>query len=392
MKNPYKSYKMKLTTLSPIFIGSGEEFNQGQYIFDNTKMVIKILDESKFANFLNKNNLIDEYSNALIKYGKNINLKRWLEEKRIPLNSSIFSSTIPCKYLTIKNQYGKTKTATSLNTIKPFMKNSDKLAYISGSSIKGAIRTAFCSYLVYKNKDKFQNEWRALKQALTERRPKKNIINQITKSIEQKCFNLIKYNDEKVANGDIFSTLIIGDSKGISKDKLYVTTRLDCAIQKQNPTSMPMNLEVIEPNVDIQFDLSIDTTSGTYFTIEKIKEVLDFYTKQQIDNKIYEKCSENLFSPDEISEEGIMPNICLGGMTGYYNKNIVYSLAPTKKEAVNVLREYFANTFPKGGHRENDFEVAPHTIKAVNDNGDVIPLGWCNLSVEKEIHVSDITD
>lgn len=390
MKNPYKSYKMKLITLSPIFIGNGEELNQGQYIFDNAQMVVKILDENKFANFLNKNNLIDEYSNALIKYGKNINLKRWLGEKRIPLNSPIFSKIIPCKYLTI-NKFGKSKIATSLNSIKPFMKNADGFAYIPGSSIKGAIRTAFCSYLVYRNKDKFQNEWRALKQALTERRPKKNAINQITRSIEQKCFNLIKYNDEKAAYGDIFSTLIIGDSKGVSKDKLYVTTRLDCAIQKQNPTSMPMNLEVIAPNVEINFNLSIDASAGTYFSIEKIKEVLNFYKKQQIDNKIFEKNSEYLYSPDELSEN-IIPNLCIGGMTGYFNKNIVYSLAPTKQEAINVLREYFANSFPKGGHRENDFEVAPHTIKAVNDNDDIIPLGWCNLAVEKEIHVSNITD
>lgn len=390
MKNPYKSYKMKLITLSPIFIGSGEELNQGQYIFDNAQMVVKILDENKFANFLNKNNLIDEYSNALIQYGKNINLKRWLEEKRIPLNSPIFSKIIPCKYLTI-NKFGKSKIATSLNSIKPFMKNSDGFAYIPGSSIKGAIRTAFCSYLVYKYKDKFQNEWQDLKQALLEKRTNKHKTTQIIKRIEKKCFNLIKYNDEKADKGDIFSTLIIGDSKGISKDKLYITTRLDCAIQKKNPTSMPMNIEVIAPNVEINFNLSIDTTSRTYFTIEKIKEVLDFYTKQQIDNKIFEKNSEYLYSPNELSED-IMPNLSLGGMTGYFNKNIVYSLAPTKQEAINVLREYFANSFPKGGHRENDFEIAPHTIKAVNDNGDVIPLGWCNLTVEKEINVSNITD
>lgn len=32
MKNPYKSYKMKLTTLSPVFIGSGESLNPGQYV------------------------------------------------------------------------------------------------------------------------------------------------------------------------------------------------------------------------------------------------------------------------------------------------------------------------------------------------------------------------
>lgn len=390
MKNPYKSYKMKLTTLSPVFIGSGEELNQGQYIFDNTTMTAKILDENKFANFLNKNNLIDEYSNALIQYGGKINLKRWLEEKRIPLNSPIFSKTIPCKYLTVRNK-NKSKKQTSLNNIKPFMKNPNGLAYIPGSSIKGAIRTAFCSYLTYKYKDNFQREWQDLKQGLLEKRTNKNLMNQIAKRIEKKCFNLIKYNDEKADRGDIFSTLIIGDSNEIPTSNLYITTRLDCAIQKKNPTPMPMNIEVIDSNVDITFNLSIDTNSGTYFSIEKIREVLNFYTKQQIDNKIYEQNNEYLYSPNELSED-IIPNICIGGMTGYFNKNIVYSLAPTKREAINVLREYFANSFQKGGHKEYDIEIAPHTIKAVNDNGDIIPIGWCNLAVEKEINVSDITD
>lgn len=388
MKNPYKSYKMKLTTLSPVFIGNGEELNQGQYIFDNTTMTAKILDENKFANFLNKNNLIDEYSNALIQYGGKINLKRWLEEKRIPLNSPIFSKTIPCKYLTVRN---KSKKQTSSNNIKPFMKNPNGLAYIPGSSIKGAIRTAFCSYLTYKYKDNFQREWQDLKQGLLEKRTNRNLINQIAKRIEKKCFNLIKYDDEKADRGDIFSTLIIGDSNEIPTSNLYITTRLDWAIQKNTPTPMPMNIEVIDSNVNITFNLSIDTNSGTYFSIEKIKKVLDFYTKQQIDNKIYEQNNKYLYSPDKLSED-IIPNICIGGMTGYFSKNIVYSLAPTKREAINVLREYFANSFQKGGHKEYDIEIAPHTIKAVNDNGDIIPIGWCNLAVEKEINVSDITD
>ena len=48
MKNPYKSYKMKLITLSPIFIGSGEELNQGQYIFDNAQSNYWTLSRSCF--------------------------------------------------------------------------------------------------------------------------------------------------------------------------------------------------------------------------------------------------------------------------------------------------------------------------------------------------------
>ena len=389
MKNPYKSYRMKLTTLSPIFIGSGEDLNQGQYVFDNRNMNVRILDEGKFANFLIKNNLIDDYSNALLKYGDKINIKRWLEEKRIPLNTPIFSKTIPCKNLTVGSRSGELKPASSLNLIKPFMKGADGLAYIPGSSIKGVIRTAFCSYLVYKNKDKFQNEWQELKRALVARN-KGSEINRITKRIEEKCFNKINHHENDEKNGDIFSTLIVGDSEYIPNNKLYITTRLDCSISKNKPTSMPMNLEIIDSNTDIYFNLSINNSCGEYFTIDKIKNVLSFYAKQQSENIIFDKLSEYLYNPMELND-AIIPNICIGGMTGYFNKNIVYSLAPTHQEAVNVLKEYFANNFPKGKHREYN-SVTPHTIKAVNDSGDIIPIGWCRLEVEKEINVSDITN
>ena len=380
---------MKLTTLSPVFIGGGEELNQGQYVFDSKTMMAKILDENKFATFLIKNNLIDSYSEVLLRDGGKINLKRWLEEKRIPQNVPIFSKVISCKNLANKNKRGKA----SLNSIKTFVKNSDNLAYIPGSSIKGAIRTAYCSYLVNKYKDKFQSEWQEIKHALTQRN-NKSVTNKIIKKIEKKCFNLIKYEDEKADNGDIFSTLIISDSKSIPQNKLYITTRLDCAVHKDKPSSMPMNLELVEPNFDIYFNLTIDRSNGTYFSIEKMQEVLKFYAQQQIDNVIYDKCSKYLYSPDEILDDSddLSPNICLGGMTGYFSKNIVYSLAPTKQDAVNVLRRYFAINFKMHKHLEYDNKIAPHTIKAVKDNGDIIPLGWCNLSVEKEIDVSDITN
>lgn len=389
MANPYKTYKMKLTTLSSVFIGSGEELNQSQYVFDNKTMTVKILDENKFSNFLIKNNLIDDYSNALMKDGGEINLRRWLEEKRISLNYPIFSNSIPCRELIEKDKItGKLKQKSSLNSIKTFIKNSDNLAYIPGASIKGAIRTAFCSYIVNQNKDKFQKEWLELKKALLNRGKGSD---KIIKEIENKCFKLIKCNDKKEENRDVFSTLIISDSESIEKNKLYITTRLDCAIKKRNPSPMPMHLELIEPNTDIYFDLTIATGISQYFTVEKINTVLNFYAQQQSDNIIYENCSEYLYRPDEISEN-YEPNFCIGGMTGFFNKNIVYSLAPAKQEAVSVLRKYFANIFRNHKHIEYDKDIAPHTIKAVKDNGDIIPLGWCNLSVEKEINVSDITN
>ena len=52
-----KTYKMKLTTLSPIFIGGGEfsDLSQLQYVLTKDNE-LKIIDESKFMKFLIKSN------------------------------------------------------------------------------------------------------------------------------------------------------------------------------------------------------------------------------------------------------------------------------------------------------------------------------------------------
>lgn len=389
MKNPYKSYKMKLTTLSPVFIGSGESLNPGQYVFNQEDNSAKVLDEVKFSSFLAKNHLIDEYADALINFGDKINLYKWLKENRISSNIPIFSYSLPCKYI------GKN----SLNVIKLFVKNSDGLPYIPGSSIKGAIRTAILAKYIHDNKDKFESDWLQIKEAINSN--KKSNIDSAIKNFENKCFNIIEYKREKqtdkVEKGNVFSTLRITDSLPISRNNLYVTKRKDFAIHKETPSFMPLCLEMVKPNTDITFEMSIDRGVLDYFTIEKIKEALNYYTQEQI--KLYKTFrkndKDNLFMPDEIVED-IVPNICLGGHSGYFNKNIIYSLAPTREDAVDVLRCYFSNKFDRGKkdhkHRIYDKEISPHTMKVVTDRGDDIPVGWCNISVEKEIDVSDITD
>ena len=43
----YKVYRMSLTTLSPIFIGSGEELNKSMYVYKGKE--ISVIDERKLT-------------------------------------------------------------------------------------------------------------------------------------------------------------------------------------------------------------------------------------------------------------------------------------------------------------------------------------------------------
>ena len=72
----YKVYKMSLTTLSPIFIGSGEELNKSMYVYNNRE--IMIIDERKLIKeLLLRKGLYESFLNEC--YSGNLNLTNFLE-------------------------------------------------------------------------------------------------------------------------------------------------------------------------------------------------------------------------------------------------------------------------------------------------------------------------
>ena len=73
-----------------------------------------------------------------------------------------------------------------------------------------------------------------------------------------------------------------------------------------------------------------------------------------------------------------------GGASGFWSKTIIYALAPDKQTALNSLREFFERKFKKHQHFMLDKQVSPHALKMINDNGEFIPIGLCNLKMEEQ--------
>jgi len=121
--------KIKITTLSPIHIGSGEEYDKNfNFIVDGD--YIYLLDEFQVVEFFISQNMI---------VPENLNyLKTFIEKNKDKL---------------IKNKIYKRKIKSywqNMNTILENLSTQNK-AIISGSSIKGAIETAIFSLLVDDN-------------------------------------------------------------------------------------------------------------------------------------------------------------------------------------------------------------------------------------------------
>ena len=134
-----KSYDIQLTVQSPLFIGSGENLNKKEYLLLSKENKAIILDLEKLVVFLSRKNLLDKYQAFLLDNNQK-NIYAFFRKNGItPNDYKYFSSytiqTIGDQLLDVKD-------------LQLFVKDAQNNAYIPGSSLKGAFRTAWLAYLL----------------------------------------------------------------------------------------------------------------------------------------------------------------------------------------------------------------------------------------------------
>ncbi|SHI73513.1 CRISPR-associated protein Csm5 [Cruoricaptor ignavus] len=128
MPNPYN---IKLTTLSPVCIGSGEKLSPyADFIIDQANEGIHYINKAAVEKILGEYpELMDDYVSGITSGNQNFSLKSFLEEELNLDEEEYILKSYQCSGTEIKE----------LNTI---VKNAGQKPYIPGSTIKGAIKTA----------------------------------------------------------------------------------------------------------------------------------------------------------------------------------------------------------------------------------------------------------
>ena len=379
-----KSYSMKLTTITPIYIGGGEYYNLNklQYYFDQSSKTLNIIDETKFSKFLLENKLLDNFIQFILNE-KNPQLYNWLKENNLQNKSlNIFSKSQVIESVNSKD---------FKNDVNLFIRNFNNHAYIPGSTIKGAIRTALLVDIIIRNKQDYTNKyWENIKINLCN--GKKKPLEQICNNIEKEAFSIGKF--KSAQTDSIFRGLEISDTNGVSDTNLYFAQKEDLSPKKQKISRIPLWREYLKPYTDFYFEITIDDTIFPY-TIEELNTALmnfaKFFNTQMNDNYNNLDCA-NIYLPDE-SDEKIIPNLCIGGGSGFITKTITYQIAPDFNSAKNAIAQYLDKTFtkkdkysgtyfPAHNHVKEDKIISPRALKLAqdNDNKDYLSLGWCNIS------------
>ncbi|WP_169940354.1 RAMP superfamily CRISPR-associated protein [Campylobacter sp. RM15925] len=172
-----KSYNIKLTPLSPIHIGTGETYEPINYVIelneDSKNGRMYIFDEFEFFNKLNtasKAEFVkisnDTSSNALLNLQKfiknNIGVAKEIAYKSIVVSPEVAKEYIQKVGKVVQKEKNSKKIINQLIIEKTFESPNLKKAIIPGSSLKGALSTAFGEMLLkndksYETKDYFNS-------------------------------------------------------------------------------------------------------------------------------------------------------------------------------------------------------------------------------------------
>jgi CRISPR-associated protein Csm5 len=206
-------FNAKLIIFSPIHIGDGEELISFEYIEDGTKIKVypfyyfmdKIFETYQDNRLFPILTQLKEYAKGGLKGG----LKEFISSMKIAIEP--------------KYQIDKYVNVNGTN-IKTFIKNL-KGPYISGSEIKGALRTAFLYGILRENHALRERLYKNLEEKFNRINENNNNkfkreIEEIINNLEIEVFRPGESNHD--AQYDIFKVIQISDSEPIDYNSLYV--------------------------------------------------------------------------------------------------------------------------------------------------------------------------
>ena len=366
--------KVKCKTISPLFIGCGEEYSQLDYFIEND--TAHIIDLEKAISELNDLKKVDEISRLIISNTTNnrlnLNAKDILES--IGLNAEDYVvKKIKCE---IKSD--------SKTRVKRFIHQNNNY-YVPGSSIKGAIRTAYIFNYFDRN---FTELIKILKDVKISDKGKEVVNRAISKNIHD----------------DFFKYLLISDSDFVDGDFRFITTKRwkfanrRLGVKVDAEVMMDKNEFEVDIKINDEFfekmKIKLNKPNNDIEKFEKLKDLCNEFSKTVVEfelkrnnpvhvEKFYEKLLADIRKGDVL-----YLNLGFGG--GFLSKT-VYPLLWKHDKENRMFKEikrvflYLAgrNTKLKNAwYRANSYLDFPTTKTFyVKDKSVIAPLGWIKMEL-----------
>lgn len=376
MRDFLKSYKCRLTTKSPVFVGSGKEILKKEYLFIENRKKVAVVDTNQLYNFLAQKGKAREYEKYLLLENKS-NLSQFLNGLRV--NTKEISPFY--KYTLESGDYLQDRSS-GLH-IMEFVKDVYGCPYIPGSTIKGMLRTAILSDDCLRAPDKYKRSRAVIADNLksNERIKRTSFLKQESNQTEATAFRTLdrgkKANSDKIrsndAVNDILQGLIISDSKPLSTNDLVLCQRVEKHVDGREKRLNVLR-ECIRPDTDIEFTISIDT-SVCPLDVEDIIDAINSFMSN------YYECFASHFSH---MDKPLKNYIYVGGGVGFVSKTVVYPLYGEKNGLAATKMVFNKTVNDNGRHKHRDdsrLGVSPHILKCTYYNGKLYEMGLCKFDI-----------
>ena len=349
MESYLKKYKFVFNTVGPVFVGSGQNLKKKEYIFDEKKGRVKIIDVNKMLGFICKDkNLMRDYEKLMMSGDKNDDLQSFFNDHKI--SEKDYKNWI-LRECNVKGNFNR-------EDINTFVRDGRGEAYIPGSSLKGMFRTVILSYLIRHADEEYKNEMRArVAEDLSDEH-----LDEVDKEMSVKFLHSkLTDSDRKDMVNSIMRGLIISDSKKIADKNMALYKKFDMSVKGEGH-SLNLVRECVDFKVKIETTITIDTTIFPYTKDELFKMFEEF-------TEYYEGILEKKFigyPKHSMSNKRFF----LGGGAGFISKTDLYALFDEKK-AIEITGRILDSKFQNKEHLSDAkvHGISPRILKCVEIKG-----------------------
>jgi CRISPR-associated RAMP protein, csm5 family len=395
MESYLKKYKFVFRTVGPVFVGSGQELQKKEYIFDGKK--VKIIDVDKMLGFFCKDERLMKGYEKLVLTDRSDNLQKFFKEYGV--GEDVYKAWILKEY----NVRGSSFNGEKINT---FVRDAQGKVYIPGSSLKGMLRTIILLYHICHADEGYRKAvGKRISDIMLDKGLNKDKLNQSLDEVDMDMNIEFLHRkdltggeeDIKNAVNSIMRGLRVCDSKLELDRKMGLYKKYDVSTNGKGH-NIPLVRECINPSVEIEMEIAIDSTIFPYTENELLKMIEEFgkYYWEKFEKKFQKE--KTVGYPSRLNRQirnytgG--PRIFLGGGVGFVSKTDIYALFDEEK-AVQITgkildimdrdskdREEGEKKDKK--HRE-DYKISPRVLKCVEIGNGRFEMGECKVISIKEI-------
>lgn len=373
--NRPKRYKLTITTLTPLHIGTGQKLLRNyDYVTQNGKTFV-VNDEALAGALYDRNFKQRIGDSADVGLGLLYPNRQEYDE-----NDPIFRYVMK----------GEPKSTKSGSEIQEQIKNPWDRPYIPGSSLKGAIRTALL-YVLFGTRDEEFKVDRLDKDArFAARKYERNLL-------------LGSNPDDKTApNYDLLRAIQVSDSQPVSYKNLQLINvkawQPPVPLNRHNKSNGPLiELEAVADNVTFESGLTLDTyllnqqrgamgwDDKQVRFVERFRRVINNFTLARLENDKLDRSKYKMWQQSHqiISDVGDNEFILqLGWGGGWSSKTLGDRIQKNKDEFAKLVN---TDAYKMSRYRYKTGDTFPKSrrVRIDRDGEPVSELGWIKVRVEE---------